>query len=194
MAGNYCALSDVKAYLSITGPDWDALITSIIPRTSRFIDTYTDIPQGWDQATLTETLPGVIDVNGYLSVMAGKPVVQSVSSLSLTYDPRAAAVTADTAGIQLDPNGRVWSLAPSWYGYRTYSRLRVTINYTGGYNPLPDDVTHAAIVLTARMYKAKDAGWSDAVGSDQMGMLIYSKVMPREIAAILNQRKRVALM
>ncbi len=191
MPGSYCVQSDVESYLGMATGSGGALMAALIPRISRFFDQATNMPLGWDSETVTEYLTGVVDRKGNLSVLVGKPVVNSVSAISVLYSPYAAALTVDLTTVWLDgPRIRVMDGKLLWL--RDW-RLRVQVTYVGGYSPLPDDIVHAAIVLTARTFKAKDAGFSDVVGSDALGTLIYSKIMPREIQALVNTRRRVAV-
>lgn len=196
--GDYCTLADVKGsaelagYIDMTSEDVrrDALIAKLISRTSRFIDNFTNTPKGWDMETVTERLRAIVDKEGNLLAQAGKACVSSVTSMSARYSPTDQIAVDVTSILTADDSPVITVWDGKWLGFRG-NRLVADVTYTGGYSPLPDDIVNATVVLTARLFKAKDAGFADVVGSDQMGTLIYSKVMPREVQAALNSRRRV---
>ena len=163
-----------------------SLIRDLISRISRLWDRYCLAPLGFDRESVTEVLNGLVGSTGELVVLAGKPTVAAVTSLSYrTVFAPSSSVTPSRCWI----SGRQVKVPDAgligWRG----APIEVTIAYSGGYSPLPDDIIHGVTVLTARAWKSKDAGWSDAVGSADLGQLTYSKLMPREIKAIADNYK-----
>lgn len=74
----------------------------------------------------------------------------------------------------------------------------VKINARFGWNTtsstgIPDDIKECAIELSVRMWRARDAGFSDVVGIDQMGTAVVSKAMPASVRMILDQYRRINL-
>lgn len=186
---DYCSAADVKSYLDITGAQYDTLLASIVTRASRFIDTHCYFPRHLGQETLTEDRPGQVDQWGRLVLTVSKPSIGAITAMSYRTSPALSATAVDLTKVETeDFRVRADLGLTSLRG----QPIRVSISYTGGYasGQIPQDIVHAATVLAARMFKSKDAGWSDVVGNAEMGTFTYSKVMPREVADILEIRRR----
>jgi len=69
--------------------------------------------------------------------------------------------------------------------------VQVKISFTGGFNPLPDDLVNAATLLTIRFYKEVKTGLSDSIGIAELGMLQYTKAFPERLAAMLKPYRRI---
>ncbi len=194
MAGqDYCALQDVKSYLQFSSTDtqYDTLLSFLVTRASRVLDNYCQHPLNFIQESITETVRAKVDNTGALLAPAGKPIVTAVTSFGWTTSPSIAPNPINPSLLWIDNNYVVVAPDVDLSKLRG-QRIRVTMTYTGGYNPLPDDIVHSAIVLAARFFKEKDAGFSDMVGVEGLGILQYAKVMPREIKQVLDNWKRAA--
>jgi hypothetical protein len=190
MAADYCTAQDVKDYLQMTGAAYDTLLVKMVTAASRLIDDYCQHPLSFDQETVTETVRAQVDKDGGLRVAVGKPVVISVSSFGWTYSPSISPVVIPTSQLWIE--GYMVLAPDAGLGAYRNKPIRVAMTYIGGYSPMLGDIVHAARVLAARFFKQKDAGWSDVVGVEQFGTLVYNKVMPREVREMLDHCKRVA--
>lgn len=56
---------------------------------------------------------------------------------------------------------------------------------------VPADIVECAIELSVRLWRARDAGFSDVIGIDQMGTATVSKFMPQSVRMILDQYRRL---
>ncbi len=188
---DYCTVQNVKDYLTVTGSGSDALIASIITRISSFIDEYCNCPLGFGQAAVTERVTGLVDAAGNLKCWPSKPKVNSVSAMTVEYSVYDSPMAVTLAYIRIS-GYEVRVMDGTWKNLRG-TDLLVNITYDGGFTTLPDKLVHAATVISARAFKAKDSGQSDVVGSDTTGTLIYAKMMPREVKRILDGMSRVVV-
>ena len=188
---DYCTVQNVKDYLNIIGAESDALIAAIITRVSSFIDEYCNCPIGFGHEVATEKVPGFVDSVGNLKCWASKPKVNSVSAMSVEYSVYVGPMAVTLAYIRIT-GYEVRVMDGTWKNLRD-TDLLVNITYDGGFTLLPDKLVHAATVMSARAFKAKDAGQSDVVGSDATGTLVYAKMMPREVKRILDGMSRVVV-
>ena len=188
---DYCTVQNVKDYLTIIGAESDALIASVITRVSSFIDGYCNCPLGFGHEVVTEKAPGLVDAAGNLKCWPSKPKVNSVSAMTVEYSVYASPMVATLAYIRISGYA-VRVMDGTWKNLRG-TDLLVNITYDGGFAVLPDELVHAATVISARAFKAKYSGQSDVVGSDAQGTLIYAKMMPREVKRILDGMSRVVV-
>lgn len=186
---DYCSIQNVKDYLQISGTTYDNLLNTLVSSASKIVDNFCEHPLSFNQETVTEIVRARVDNDGNLVAAIGKPKLVSVSALAYRTNP-SNSVALDVALIEID--GFCLRHMGGNLGFVRNKPLKATVTYVGGYSPLPQDLVHATIVLAARIFKAKDAGFADVVGVAELGTLQYSKVMPREIQKALQNLKRVA--
>lgn len=210
---NYTTLDDVAAYLgsTVTGsgalaPSDQAAINLLIPRVSRFIETKTKQVFGQEGS---HSAPITRDLYVDSAYIALRPYLIELVSVTLDDGPYPLSTTQyylDTRGVT--PDGRTPPygtlvlhnyLRSSWFEtgfdspfqWQQYtpnmSNVRkATISGVWGWPAIPDDIQHAATVLVARNFKARDAGFSDVVGTLQPGQPAYTRVVPTDVAEILE--------
>lgn len=184
--GNYCTYQDIEQYLETTlEASKQALLTNqIIPAVSRLIDQFTGFRLGWDrQPSVQEEGYGWIR-DQYVYFAVHKPIINSISQLK--YRNGSTWYTADSVEVEGD----------YWAKGRTtlyYGKTKCQIIYDGGYATIPPQIKHATAVVSIRVMKSAPAGFSDVIGADQFGNLIYAKLFPREVQMILSGKQRRAL-
>lgn len=185
---DYTTLAAVKRALGSAETADDVLLTELITQASRTIDRYC-AGVGYDnyfvKETLTVTIPGRVSADGRLICWLQKPVVESVSSLEYRYSPRENWQVLDVSGLQI--NG----YSVSGVGLFSKGTVHVKIIFTGGFDPLPDDLINAATLLTVRFYREIKSGLTDSIGVAELGMLQYTKALPERLLAMLRPYKRV---
>lgn len=195
MPGDYCTTADIREYLEIQGTQHDATLAKLSTRVSRWIDNFCQVPKGFDREIVSaENLRGIIDKEGNLVFAVGKATAQSITALSWGITP-----------LNLTPLDPQWCWATwgeqgghvvKWMGgslghYRGRSII-VQASYDGGYTTVPDELTHACIIVAARAWKSRNAGFADVVGSAETGTFMYAKLAPAHVVASLTNHIRRA--
>lgn len=147
-----CTIADVKGYLNITGTSDDALLTLLVDRISRMIETHHDLK-----------IALVIDLVEFYNgpgtdalVLRNYPVVAITTvhhdEERIFTDPDtlidAADYFVDLERGMIFRNGRV----PFFRGVPRNHRVK----YNAGFATIPSDYVHAAVLMTARAFKEKD--------------------------------------
>lgn len=189
---DYTSLSAVKLALGGIETTDDALLAALITQASRAIDRFCAGVVGSDnyfaRETLTdEPLPGVVSADGKLYCWPRKPVVESVNALAYRFNPRETWVSLAAEYAEMDGyTVSIWGV-PS----RGRGMARVKISFTGGFDPLPDDLVNAAVLLTVRFYKEIKSGLTDSIGVAELGTLQYTKALPARVVEMLRPYKRM---
>lgn len=193
MPGDYCTAQDVKDYLEITGSQHDTVLADLATRASRWLDDTCQHAKGFNQETVTdEQLRGIIDNDGNLVFAVKKAVANSITALAWGTNP-TNFTTLDKTYCWAE-----WGLKGShvvkWLGgglqyYRRYPII-VKVSYSGGYASVPEDLVHAAIIMAARAFKSRQAGFADVVGVAELGTLMFSKLAPAHVMLTIKNHKR----
>jgi hypothetical protein len=133
---------------------------------------------GFAYEEVTETVPSM-QRDGHITIVLGKPHVEAsdVTSVSLKLNPLAAAASLDVANAWVENE---YFLNIPLFCARNFHNGIATVNYIGGFDPLPSDIGHAARVMAARMFSARSSKYSDVVGSEDSGTLAFQKAMPND--------------
>jgi hypothetical protein len=67
-----------------------------------------------------------------------------------------------------------------------YGNGVVAITGRWGWNPAPLVIKHAVLALTMRMYRERDANWSDSVALPDGSVLSYFRQLPASVQGALN--------
>lgn len=151
---------------------------------SRWFDSQTYVRSGFAYEPVTDTKEAYIDRDGYVEVPLSKPkvVMSDVTSVTFQATPMSEVLTLDlTKGWILD--NYFLKIAPENY-IPTRNGL-ITVTYSGGYNPVPDNIQWAVTNMAARFYKERDSGYSDVIGSADTGIFQYKKAMPADVKAVV---------
>ncbi|GMA49323.1 hypothetical protein GCM10025857_06800 [Alicyclobacillus contaminans] len=152
---------------------------------------------GWaytDQVTITRIAK--VSHDGSILLSVDHTPVQQVYSLTYQTDPFDAAWSVPANQIWWDDGSYIiraylGGMAP----LVRFQRVRVTVEYAGGYpdDEMPADIRRSTSILAARLWKEKDSGYSDVIGSTDFGILQYTKAAPKDVLAMLQQRRRVGV-
>lgn len=159
-------------------------MTDVVSAASRMWDDITFYHNTFGQETVTETRKGHIDSDGMLVVTVSKPIIQSISSVSLIRYPGDSPYPVSLSDLDFDGfyiRGNI-----GWFK----GKVTATITYVGGYNPVPGDIQRATTALACRMWKEKDSGFSDVIGNSELGVLQYKKGVPNDVEMIAKHYRR----
>lgn len=189
---DYATLSAVKAALGSSETTDDSLLAALITQASRAIDRhcagFTNSDNYFVRETVTdEVLPALVSADGALFCWPHKPKVESVSALAYRFDPREAWQSVTAAYAVVD--GYTVSAGVS----ERRGKAQVKISYIGGFDPLPDDLVNAAILLAVRFYKEIKSGLTDSIGVAELGTLQYTKALPARVVEMLRPYKRMVV-
>lgn len=165
-------------------------IERYVPAASRWMDTQTFYKDyGLSYEEVTEEKEGYINNNGILVVPLSKPVVKISDVQNITFK-YSLVLPSDTLNLQYARirNNYFLEIMPNQV-YNVRNGM-ATITYSGGYNPIPDDIIMATTVMAARFYKERDSGYSDAVGSSDLGIITYKKACPSDVKAVIQRYRR----
>jgi len=191
---SYIQLEDLKTYLAIataTTSD-DALLRSMISHAGKAIETYCGRKfEAWvatryyDHDALTAGNTLLLDTD-------------LIAVITLTNGNTAATVIPSTEYWMVDRN-----FGPPYYGIKLKSGsthswqwdtdCSVSVAGTWGWSTTPpEDVSQAAIRLSAFFYRQKDAQVYDTIADEVSGRLFIPKGMPNDVKQLLDPyRKRV---
>ena len=192
-----CTLADVKQWLGITDALSDALLTSLITRSSQGIRTW--LARDLTEATLTENYDGTgtsrlslraFPVTAVSSVIVNGLVVPAASS------PVVYGYMFDKFGIYLTGLNAVGgNLVPNmWVGsYFPRANQNVQVVYTAGFNPMPDDITQACIeqVGYKSMQRKHIGKKSENISAGGMGTSYQEGLLAPEVRGMLGQYRKV---
>lgn len=132
-------VSDVKAHLYITHSDDDTYLTGLIKRARKQIENYCSIAIGSQEWIWMQ------DCNGGVELQIPKQPVISVDAVS--YEESSNSFVSKTA----EDDYKISGLFEKTFTPFTYGRWRV--EYTTGYETLPDDLKHGILCQVAYLYE-----------------------------------------
>jgi hypothetical protein len=194
---DYCTLAQVRKYVDVkkaSNTSDDVLISDLITRASKRIDTYTG--RTFTERTETRRFDAVRDVQGQrLWVDDDLLAVDSITNGDGT-----AIIASDYV---LEPANEapkyaiklLASSSESWT-YNTDPEQAISVTGDWGYmagTVAPSDIQHAAIRLTAWYYQQREAPF-ETVAFPEVGAVVVTQAIPPDITAILNNyvRQQVA--
>lgn len=180
----YCTASDVQQALNILGTDDDGWITTLAASASAWVDAHCAVPAGGFAVSVDST-------RRYdLGDLEDGHLLLDVPLVSLTSLTNADGTAVNTATVRLCPiNGphywsiRMLSTGPGWQWVQD-GLFSVTGKWGWSTTP-PTPVKEAAIMLAAWMYKRYQAGLQDAANNAEIGQMMYSERMPKQVVALL---------
>lgn len=167
-------------------------VTPVLPyvsAASRWFDTATYNKTGIGYETVTDKKTAYIDNEGLITITLSKPMVDINDVMDIQFQ---SSVFDDVDDLDLSKawieNNFFLKIAP----LRSYSRRsgQATVVYSGGFNPIPDDITQAVTVMAARFYKERDSGYSDVIGSAETGIMQYHKAAPADVWQVVDRYMR----
>jgi hypothetical protein len=164
----YATLAQLKAYLNqITDDSQDALLEDVLDRATAIIDTvvgYSFAPAASGERVVygNGTEPDYIE-------QAGALVVTRESLTGAAYHSQSLS-------------GAPYGLTGGWLAGVPYT---VTADF-GVAATVPLDIQECCLQLAVRIWRAKDAGFSDVVGVEGSGDVGYNGALPALVKKILT--------
>jgi hypothetical protein len=190
VSGNSIAVSALANNHSANAPVINVtILQNYVKPASRWFDSLTHVPAGFAYEQVTETKTAYIDNKGYIVIPLSKPVVtlSDVTIATFKINPVIPAINLDLTKSYIEDSYFLKVMPDELFIVKSGI---ATVTYSGGYNPLPDDIVLAATMLAARLYKERDSGYSDAVGNTDLGILQYKHAIPTDIIAIVQRYRR----
>ena len=166
-----------------------SVLSTYVSAASRWFDSLTYTPAGFAYEEITETKDAWFDNNGFIVIPLSKPVVKlsDITSATYQYNPVISADNLDLTKAWVIDNYILKAASAIYYA----NRIGIsTVTYLGGYSTIPDDIVLAVTMLAARLYKERDSGYSDTVGSAELGVFQYKRAIPADILAIVQKYRR----
>lgn len=204
ITNGYATLTEIKGYLSISDSTDDSLLESLIESASRSIDrianrrfyldssatarlyrAYSDVFVYVDDIGTTNGLVVAVDENGNGTY---------TKTLTLNTDFILDPLTASSLGrpytqLTMVSNTEMWPIFPGI----TQNGLRPGVQVTAkwGWPSVPDDINMACLILTADLYKRKDAP-GGILGLGDLGAIRMSPI-GRDVTAMVRAYKKEVL-
>lgn len=204
ITNGYATLAEIKGYLSISDSTDDSLLESLIESASRSIDrianrrfyldssatarlyrAYSDVFVYVDDIGTTNGLVVAVDENGNGTYS---------KTLTLNTDFILDPLTASSLGrpytqLTMVSNTEMWPIFPGI----TQNGLRPGVQVTAkwGWPSVPDDINMACLILTADLYKRKDAP-GGILGLGDLGAIRMSPI-GRDVTAMVRAYKKEVL-
>lgn len=204
ITNGYATLTEIKGYLSISDSTDDSLLESLIESASRSIDrianrrfyldssatarlyrAYSDVFVYVDDIGTTSGLVVAVDENGNGTY---------TKTLTLNTDFILDPLTASSLGrpytqLTMVSNTEMWPIFPGI----TQNGLRPGVQVTAkwGWPSVPDDINMACLILTADLYKRKDAP-GGILGLGDLGAIRMSPI-GRDVTAMVRAYKKEVL-
>jgi hypothetical protein len=174
-------LAELKAYLGIASSSEDAILTTTLSASQRWIETITD--------RYFEPVSGI----RYFSFENPKEIFLDQDLLALA-SLKLDDETIDSSDIELHPRNserKIWIKLLSAY-YPTSENPVWSVNGTWGYSlTVPEDVKMACLRLAAYMYRQKDAQVFDVTAMPDVGQMTIPQGIPKDVQIIVKSYRRV---
>ena len=180
----YCTANDIAQALNIAGTQDDGWLTTLADSASAWVDAHCAVPSG-GFAVATDS------VRSFDACALEDGVLRlDVPLVSLTSLTNGDGTAINKATVRLYPlNGpHYWSIhmlstGPGWQ-WVTDGLYTVTGKW-GWSTTVPTPVKEATVMLAAWMYKRYQAGLQDAANNAEIGQMMYSERMPKQVVALL---------
>ncbi len=206
ITNGYATLTEIKNFLSIPVGDTadDALLEGLVESASRSIDrianrrfyldsvasarlyrAYSDVFVYTDDIGSTSGLVVAIDE-------AGNGTYTTTLTLNQDFilDPlTAAAKNRPWTQLTMVTSSQSWPIFPGLFGNGLRPGVQITAKW--GWPSVPDDITSACLILTADLYKRKDAP-GGILGLGDLGAIRMSP-LGRDVTAMVRAYKKETL-
>ena len=204
ITNGYATLAAMKAYLSISDTTDDTLLETLIESASRSIDKIANRRFYADTSATVRLYRAYSDVFVYtddISSTTGLIVKADeagngtyTKTLTLNTDFILDPLTASALGrpftqLTMVSNTETWPIFPGL----TQNGLRPGVQVTGkfGWPSVPSDVNVACLILTADLYKRKDAP-GGVLGLGDLGVIRMSPV-GRDVSQMIRAYQKIAI-
>jgi len=184
---DYATVDQIRARLDITGTTYDAVLADLATAASRWVDRYCRLPADAFAVATDSTRyysQDDIDRDGILHLRA--PLAQ------VTQIVNGDGTTLTSSQYRLLPRNRIgpaWAVETIGGTTWSFSDLDSEIQVTGrwGYSVTPPNpVVEATAMLAAWMFKRYQGALQDRFPSPDLGEMIYSEAMPKQVRALLE--------
>ena len=183
---DYCTAAQVKAAgrLNISGSTYDTELAALITAASRWIDRHCNLPVDGFAASGSATR--YYDAN----VVVGSTLFLDAPLLSVSTLTNGNSATIDSANYWLEPR----NVSPKWqitlksgYAWTFATDGWISVAGVWGYAAsAPQPITEAAAMLAGWMFKRYQAALQDSTASIELGELVYSEAIPKQVLALLQ--------
>ena len=183
----YATAAELKTYLGVSASSDDALLTDLLARATRAVETYTlrtfDAAAGtrYYDATAVDgdTLLLDSDLHSAISVTNGRGQVITQYWLLPRNAPPYHALKLKSGS------------AYSW-SFATDGEIEVYGLWGYSADP-PDDIVHATLRLAAYYYRQKDAQVFDVTALPEEGQIVIPKGLPADVKQLLGPYRRLGV-
>lgn len=208
MANDYATVAEAKAEAEISDTDHDTTLGRLLDGAARMINRFCRRPDGFVAVgTATDRYyPGSgaatqwIDECAAVSAVAVKDAASDdeTSYTSWTLGTIGSTTSADVFAASGDPDQPDYNRTPYIFlvigpngDYSRFTKGRLpTVKITAQWGfalLVPPDIKEATIMQAIRWYKRLQSGMSDAVGSPDLGQLLYRQRLDPDVALILSE-------
>jgi hypothetical protein len=204
ITNGYATLQGIKAYLSISDTTDDSLLETLVESSSRSIDKIANRRFYADTAATTRLYRAYSDIFVYTDdISSTNGLIVKVDeggngtytkTLTLNTDFIMDPLTASALGrpftqLTMVSNTESWPIFPGL----TQNGLRPGVQVTArfGWPSVPSDVNVACLILTADLYKRKDAP-GGVLGLGDLGVIRMSPV-GRDVSQMVRAYQKIAI-
>lgn len=180
----YCTANDIALALNIAGVQDDGWLTTLADSASAWVDAHCCVPSGGFAVTTDSARRYDVCALEDGALQLDAPLV------SLTSITNGDGNAINTATVRLYPlnSGHYWTIhmlstGPGWQWVQD-GLFAVTGKWGWSTTP-PTPVKEATVMLAAWMYKRYQAGLQDAANNTEIGQMMYSERMPKQVVALL---------
>lgn len=186
----YCTPTDVRdaARLNIGSTDFEAGITQLINTVSRKLDHYHNVPDGGFAVSADTTR-----YYGYDAIVHGR-LHLDMPCLSVTTLTNGDTVVIPSNAYRLHPRNEprkhfIELLSSAGYAWGFYDDGEISVVGKFGYSTsIPDHISEAAAMWAGYLLKRYQGALQDATANQELGQLIYSEAIPKQVLALLRSR------
>lgn len=178
----YASLTQLKAYLGISGDADDTLLTTLLGAAQAAVDAYCGRSF---EATEATRYYGASAISSDTLYLDGDLV--SVTTLT-----NGDGTEIDASAYILEPRNATpkWKIRLTSGSWDTTNDIAV-LGLWGWSETAPADITQATIRLAAYMYRQKDATTFDATAFTDVGVMTIPQGIPKDVLALLQPYRRL---
>lgn len=200
VTNGYATLTETKTHLGITDSTDDTPLEDAIETASRQIDKHTGRRFWKDSSGVARTFSASWSDCLYIPDLVSVTSVKTDDNDDRTYETTWASTDYDLEptdgimdGITGWPYTRIRARTDSVSLSRTFPTTRLGVEITGvwGWNAVPDDIKTACLLLTARLFRRKDAPFGQS-GSPDIGVVTLPSQDP-DVKRLLAPYRRITV-
>lgn len=191
----YATVAQFRAYFShvrseVSEPGTDALIQAVLDRATAIIDRVIDVAFDATSAVTTEVVYGdgtdflPLPIDTQAGTVTAVTAPSGITVPDYVERPRFLVITrGGFTGRPLESTALL-----DYYSYTGWRQgVPYTIAATYGYTSVPADITEVCLELAGRIWRGKEAGFSDVVGVEGGGAVGYESALPALCKLILSK-------